>query len=158
MAKKKQAEAPEEKKPVGCPPYYTEKDLPLVQQMIDDYFAQCEGELLIDEEGDVVLDKYGYPIYKRPRPPTITGLALALGFTSRQSLLNYQAKGEFVDTITRAKSRCEEYTEGRLYDRDGQRGAQFSLEVNFNWRKPKDDESGGNDKEGGIIYLPEVGP
>ena len=61
----------------------------------------------------------------------MTGLALALGFTSRMALLNYQAKKEFVDTITRAKTMVEAYTEQRLFDRDGANGAQFSLRNNF---------------------------
>lgn len=34
-------------------------------------------------------------------------------------------------TITRAKSRVEEYAESRLFDRDGSNGAQFSLRNNF---------------------------
>lgn len=46
-------------------------------------------------------------------------------------MLNYQAKKEFVDTITRAKSMVEAYTEQRLFDRDGANGAQFSLRNNF---------------------------
>ena len=73
----------------------------------------------------------------------MTGLALALGFTSRQALLNYQAKPKFVDTIMRAKSRCEEYAESRLYDRDGANGAKFSLTNNFKgWSdKPEQDKS-----------------
>ncbi len=45
--------------------------------------------------------------------------------------MNYQAKKEFNDTITRAKSRVEEYAESRLFDRDGSNGAQFSLRNNF---------------------------
>ncbi len=38
------------------------------------------------------------------------------------------------------KSRCEEYAERRLYDRDGVNGAKFSLANNFKgWRdKPED--------------------
>ena len=65
------------------------------------------------------------------KPLTITGLALALGFASRQALLNYQGKQEFNDTITRAKSRVEQYAEERLFDKDGSSGAQFSLRNNF---------------------------
>lgn len=60
------------------------------------------------------MDKFGHPITVNSRPPTVTGLALALGFTSRMALLNYQAKKEFVDTITRAKTMVEAYTEQRL--------------------------------------------
>ena len=60
-------------------------------------------------------------------------------FASRQSLLDYQGKKEFLDTILRAKTRCEQYAEERLYDRDGTHGAQFSLRANFGWNdKPKE--------------------
>ena len=81
------------------------------------------------------------PIIIGRKPPTMTGLALALGFSSRQSLLNYQGKKQFVDTITRAKSFIEAYAEERLFDRDGVQGAKFSLINNFKgWReKPEDD-------------------
>lgn len=36
-----------------------------------------------------------------------------------------------MNTITRAKTRVEAYTEQRLFDRDGSNGAQFSLRNNF---------------------------
>lgn len=125
------------KNPGGAPPKY--KTAAEMQAKIDAYFADCEGELLRDANGDPVLDKYGNEIYTRQRPPTVTGLALALGFTTRQSLLNYQGKKEFLDTITRAKARCEQYAEERLFDRDGTNGAQFSLRANFGWNdKPKE--------------------
>ena len=78
---------------------------------------------------------------KLPKPPTVTGLALALGFTTRLSLLNYQGKAEFMNTITRAKSYVEEYTERRVFDRDGVQGAKFILINNFKaWSEhPKED-------------------
>ena len=63
------------------------------------------------------------------RPPTVTGLALALGFTTRLSLLNYQGKKEFMNTITRAKTMIEAYTEERLFDRDGTNGARIGLQL-----------------------------
>ena len=101
-------------------------------------------------------DKFGEIIMMDARPPTVTGLALALGFHSRQSLLNYQAKKEFMDTITRAKMRVEEYCETRLFDRDGQRGAEFNLRYNFRWAQEA--KSGGNeDSASGVVMIPEVG-
>ncbi len=115
---------------VGRPPKY--KSVEEIEDKIEQYFAGCEGEPLLDDEGNQVVNKYGYPCWiKPPKPPTVTGLALALGFNTRKSLLEYQGKKEFVNTITRAKSRVEEYAESRLFDRDGSNGAQFSLRNNF---------------------------
>lgn len=110
------------------------KSVKAMQEAIDAYFKKCEGEPLI-VDGSVAVDKYGVPIIINVKPPTVTGLALALGFTGRQALLDYQARPEFADTVTRAKSRCEEYAEARLYDKDGANGAKFSLGCNFGWRE-----------------------
>lgn len=120
------------------PPKY--KTVDALQAAIDDYFEDCQGKPLVDDKGNAVTDKYGEPVIVGAHPPTVTGLALALGFTNRQSLLNYQGKKQFLDTITRAKSRCEEYAESRLFDRDGARGAQFSLEHNFRWKSDDSDK------------------
>ena len=111
-----------------------------IQEKIDKYFEECEGKVLEDKDGNPILNKYGCVIIIGSKPPTVTGLALALGFSTRQSLLNYQAQDEFLDTITRAKSRVEQYAEERLFDRDGSHGAQFSLRNNFKGWKSKDIE------------------
>ena len=114
-----------------------------MSEAIERYFKDCEGHTLTDKNGNTVYDKHGNPVIVA-HPPTVTGLALALGFKTRQSLLNYQARTKaFNDIITVAKSRCEEYAESRLYDRDGVNGAKFSLINNFKgWReKPAEDDS-----------------
>jgi hypothetical protein len=117
-------------KSVGRPRKY--KNSEEMQKAIDQYFDKCEGNPLLDDDGKTVLNKWGHPIILDRRPPTVTGLALALGFNSMQALLNYQARSKaFNDTLTRAKSRCEEYAESRLYDKDGSNGAKFSLANNF---------------------------
>lgn len=85
-----------------------------------------------DSDGTLVLYK-GHPVVIGAKPPTVTGLALALGFASRQAMLNYQGRKQFNDAIMRAKARCEAYAEARLYDRSGANGAQFSLRCNFGW-------------------------
>ena len=110
------------KKAGGRLPRYKTKEE--IEEKIEAYFRSCEGEILLDENGNAVTDKSGRPILTGQRPPTVTGLALALGFTSRQALLNYQAKPE-----------------ERLFDRDGSNGAQFSLRNNFrgwNERQPSE--------------------
>lgn len=113
----------------GRPPKYESKEQ--IEGLIEDYFKKCEGEILKDGNDEIVFDKFGRPVMVGVRPPTVTGLALALGFSTRTSLLNYQGKKEFLDTITRAKSMVEAYAEERLFDRDGSNGARFSLVNNF---------------------------
>ena len=114
-----------------------------MEMVINEYFEICKGDYLKDKDGNPILDKFGRPVIIDAEAPTVTGLALHLGFTSRLALLNYQGKAEFEDLITRAKSRVEKYTEGRLFDRDGARGAEFSLRNNFKgWsNNPKNDEA-----------------
>ncbi len=58
------------------------------------------------------IDNYKKVAKRSNRPLTIQGLALALGFTSRQSLLNYEGYTDssdksFLDTIKKAKLEIE---------------------------------------------------
>lgn len=129
------------------------KSVKAMQTAIDAYFKSCEGTPVIID-GMVATDKYGAPVLRDVKPPTVTGLALALGFTGRQALMDYQARPEFADTITRAKSRCEEYAESRLYDKDGANGAKFSLGCNFGWRASE--EKAADAALHGVVYLPAV--
>lgn len=138
--------------PAGAPRKW--KSVKAMQTAIDAYFVACEGTPLLDAHGAPAVDKYGVPIILNAHPPTITGLALALGFTGRQALLDYQARPEFTDTVTRAKARCEAYAEARLYDRDGANGAKFSLACNFGWRQPEKPNNG--EDGGGVVLLPEI--
>jgi len=125
----------------GRPKKY--KSAKAMQREIDKYFKDCEGHPLMVTDPDTgeekpMLDKYGNPIILDAKPLTVTGLALALGFSGRQSLLNYSKDSEFFDTITRAKARIEEYTEMRLFDKDGVNGAKFSLANNFGWSEKQE--------------------
>lgn len=139
----------------GHPPRYATVEQ--MQAVIDRYFEDCKGEPIIGDDGMPILDKWGKPFIINERPPTVTGLALALGFTSRQALLNYQAKAAFVDTVLRAKARIEAYAEERLFDRDGQRGAEFSLKYNFRWVNDEKKDDGG-ESACGVAELPAVLP
>lgn len=103
-----------------------------MQKKIDEYFTACRGVPYTEEDGTPITNKWGMVIYKvAPKPPTITGLALAIGLNSRQALLNYEARDAFNDTVTRAKAFVEEYAEMRLFDKDGANGAKFALANNF---------------------------
>lgn len=126
-----------------------------MEEAIDAYFRSCEGEPYV-VDGIAVTDKNGRPIIIREKPPTVTGLALALGFTGRQALLDYQARPEFADAVTRAKSMCEEYAESRLYDKDGANGAKFSLGCNFGWRDTSKEPARAEEGSSGVVLIPEV--
>jgi hypothetical protein len=69
-----------------------------MEQLIIAYF----GSLPSTEEG------------REDRPPTVNGLALALGFTTRQSLADYEERPEYSYLIKRARLQIKTYWEERL--------------------------------------------
>ncbi|MDD3394822.1 MAG: terminase small subunit [Anaerotignum sp.] len=110
----------------GLPHYENREE---VEELTQEYFKKCRGEVLRDEYGSVVYQKNGEPTMIGVRPPTVAGLACTLRFLSRQDFLNY--KGKFAEVVARARLMLEGYTEERLYDKDGLQGAKFTLTNNF---------------------------
>jgi hypothetical protein len=81
----------------------------------------------------VMIDAFFKEMDEIKRPYTVTGLALALGFTSRQAILNYEDKPNFVDTLKKAKLKIEHYNEYKLYDKGTPTaGVIFNLANNYN--------------------------
>lgn len=68
-------------------------------------------------------------------PITITGLALALK-TSRETLMNYEKRDEFFDTIKEIKLVCENYAEINLFGKNPT-GPIFALK-NYGWADKKE--------------------
>lgn len=130
------------KHPGGRPPMFNTVDE--MQILIDKYFIECKGTPLLNKDDIPMLNKYEEPIMFGSSPPTVTGMALYLGFTSRQALINYQNKEEFVDSITQAKSRIEQYAETKLYSREASNGAKFVLINNYGWKEKSEVESTGS--------------
>lgn len=105
-----------------------------MQRVVDLYFLACRchaeraPDLLLGltDEELLIVDEI------RDIHPTVTGLALALDLT-RQGLINYEGKPEFIDTVKRAKSRVEAYIEQRLYYQNAT-GSIFNLKNNFGWK------------------------
>lgn len=64
---------------------------------------------------------------------TLAGLALHLGFDSRQTLYNYGERDEFLDIIKNARMRVEATYEERLIYEPNQTGVIFSLK-NMGWK------------------------
>ncbi|MCD7730028.1 MAG: DNA-packaging protein [Oscillospiraceae bacterium] len=64
-----------------------------LKELIDSYFKDCEGIQAVDDECAPMFDKNGAPVMAVPeKPPTVSGLALALGFQSRLGLLEYKGR------------------------------------------------------------------
>lgn len=128
MARKvKTSQPPTDKNAGGRPPKFT--DPAEMQVLIDAYFKKCDTNVaeVLTKKGDLV--KITDPI-----PYTISGLTLALGFCSRQSLLDYSKKPVFMDTIKAAKLACESNLEvGMLKGRWSSSPAIFDLKNNFGW-------------------------
>ena len=78
------------KNAVGRPPKYKNKEQ--IEEMIEQYFKSCEGEILKDRDGEPVFNKYGQPVIVNQRPPTVTGLALARGFQAGRHCLTIRQK------------------------------------------------------------------
>ena len=91
-----------------------------MQRDIDNYFTEC------DEQN---------------KPYTVSGLAYALG-TNRQTLINYEEKSAFFDTIKKAKAKIERFNEEMLYSKDvSTTGVIFNLKNNYNWKDKQEIEA-----------------
>lgn len=92
------------------------------------------------EEMQIAINKYFTECDENEIPYTITGLAIALDFDSRQSLLNYcnyedEEDKSFLDTIKRAKTKCEfDIERGLLSGKYNPTGAIFNLKNNYDWK------------------------
>lgn len=81
------------------------------------------------EELQEAIDAY----FEETKDVTITGLALFLGFESRQSLYDYAEQEQFSYIIKRAKFKVEHAYELRLINSSSPTGAIFALK-NMGWK------------------------
>jgi len=100
----------------GRPPIWDDPDK--FAEAVENYFSECETQ-----------------------HPTWTGLALHLGFESRQSLQDYKSKEGFSYPIKKALARIEENYEQGLFSRNPA-GAIFALK-NFGWKDRQEIETDG---------------
>lgn len=86
------------------------------------------------EELERVIQLYFDTCDRQERPYTVSGLAFAVGMT-RDQLIKYQERPEFMDTIKYAKQKVAVYVEEQLYRKSGSvTGIIFSLKNNFGWK------------------------
>lgn len=104
----------------GAPPIFnSNEDL---QSAIDEYFDNPPRKPLVTKEGDTIELPF----------LSITGLCLALGFSSRQSFYDYEKNEKFSYTIKKARMLIENEYEFQL-QKGNTTGAIFALK-NFGWK------------------------
>ena len=125
----------------GRPPLF--KDASELEKRIEDYFQKCQPEILKDQNGDMIISKSGLPAVKL-NPPTITGLALYLGFCSRQSIYDYENRNdEFSYIIKRARLMCENFIEENAYSGNIPPAPAIFALKNYGWKDTQDWNLGG---------------
>lgn len=102
-----------------------------VDTLIADYFEWIEGEWEEDGENDDGEKKFKK--IRGSEPPTVSGLALHLGFADKSTLYDYKDKVEFSHSIKRAISRIEKHHEIQVAYGDKCTGNIFALK-NFGWK------------------------
>ena len=82
------------------------------------------------------IQKYFRRADKQEKPYTIPGLALFLGFISRQSIIDYEKRDkEYSFPIKKARTRIEAQRNEMLLDAKGNpAGKIFDLKNNFGWK------------------------
>ena len=96
-----------------------------LKKKVEAYFRNCNNR-----KRKVVLKTCLIVYTADPGIYTITGLALALG-TNRETLLNYEKRDDFFDTVKNAKERVHNYVEESLFTPRIATGVIFNLKNNF---------------------------
>jgi len=106
-----------------------------LQEKIDNYYKSCwdykrdSNNKIIPNDIPNADTEY---VMIQTKPYTVSGLAVYLN-TSRETLMNYQHREEYFDTIKKAKDIIYAYCEERLYT-NKPTGAIFSLKHNYGWK------------------------
>lgn len=137
----------------GRTPLYSNSD-ELTEKIIE-YFEWIKGDFIIERKitsrttgkgKDAVTTTEDEPVKiwtRHPEEPTITGLAIYLGFESRQSLYDYGKKDGFTYSIKRALLEVENNYEKGLWS-DKVAGVVFALK-NMGWADKQDITTNGKD-------------
>lgn len=104
-----------------------------MQEKIDEYFASCKPTFLT-VNGKTVLDKNKNPMIDY-HPATIAGMALYLGFESRQSMYDYAKREGFSCVVARARLRVEAEREADICAGRNVEGSKFHLANMSGWKE-----------------------
>jgi hypothetical protein len=97
------------------------------------YFRYIDGEWDLETKSGKEQKIYT----REPEPATITGLALFIGFNSRQELDEYEQNGEFGYLISRSRLQVEALYEKKLHQQSPS-GAVFALK-SLGWKEKSED-------------------
>lgn len=131
----------------GRPPKF--KTPQALAKKCDEYFVYIEGEkeqyyVMEENEETGEMERVLKERWLRfPEHPTVTGLALYLGFSNRLSLYDYKEHDEFSDIIKRATTRIEHNYEKSLFS-NTPAGSIFALK-NMGWQDKTQQEITGKD-------------
>lgn len=105
------------------------KSVEELENRIKEYFKECDRWRPVQ-----VVFKWEVNTVMKQIPYTITGLASFL-WTNRQTLINYEEKEEYFDTVKRAKEKVERDMEERamMWENNATMSI-FSLKNNFDWK------------------------
>ena len=114
-------------------------------KLIDEYFDYIEGEYHLDEvpaketkAQEAAIKKI--KVWERePEPATMAGLALYLGFDSRQAFDDYCASGQFRNILNQARLRIEAFYEKKLHNQSAT-GAIFALK-SLGWNEKTENKA-----------------
>lgn len=134
------------------------KSLPDLETAIDAYFESRMASRMVFV--GMVDGQKSYEREEYMKPPTMAGLALALGI-DRRTLIRYgSGEGtrdpELSLALSRAKLRAAEWWEEALAVREASNGAKFALEVNYGYGKEDDKTGGEGDKFSMNVIAPAV--
>lgn len=120
-----------------CAPHPEEVTVYEYHKKLEDYETyNKKGEKVIKqrEVDDTSREPYKTTkwVISQPTTPTITGLAVHLK-TSRETLINYQERPEFFDTIKEAKDIIESEWE-KMLQGSNVTGVIFNLKNNYKWQ------------------------
>lgn len=130
----------------GRPTIYD--DPHILEAKVVEYFDWCQGEFeeregerrTVTGKGEDKVETFETYTYifcvRNPEIPTITGLALFLGFSSKSTLYEYTKQPEFSDSIKRGLLRIEKNYEAGLWS-DKPTGVIFALK-NMGWVDKKE--------------------
>lgn len=120
----------------GRPRIYTDVDE--LSAMVDSYFMRPKKIDVSTKEGNIQIDSTEIePITK----PTVTGLALHLGFADKTTLYEYRDRPELSYPIKRALTIIEKYHEEGLSE-NNVAGRIFALK-NMGWKDKHETELSG---------------